>query len=56
MPIIFEEIDASLIRKMALKFTGAHGPTGLAASEWKLCTTFVTASNDLCSAIVATTR
>jgi len=55
--IIFEEIDTSLIRKMALKCTGAHGPSGLTASEWKqLRTSFGTVSNDLCSAIAAATR
>jgi len=55
--IIFEEIDATLIRKMALKCTGAHGPSGLAASEWiQLCTSFWITSNDLCSAIAAATR
>jgi len=56
-PIIFEEIDACLIRKMALRCTGAHGPSGLTASEWKqLCSSFGTASDDLCSAVAAATR
>jgi len=54
--IIFEEIDASLIHKMALKCMGAHCPSGLTASDWKqLCSSFGTASNDLCSAITAAT-
>ena len=36
--------------------TGGHGPSGLGATEWKrLCTSYGTASNDLCSAVAAAT-
>jgi len=56
-PTWIKEIGAALTRMMALKCTGAHGPSGLAASEWKkLCTSLGSASNDLCSAIAAATR
>ena len=56
-PVVFEGIDASLIRSMALKAKGSAGPSGLDASGWRrLCTSFGRLSDDLCDAVAAVTR
>lgn len=56
--VIFDSIDASLIRKVSLKIKGAAGPSGgLNAFTWKrLCTSFKEASDNLCSALASTAR
>ena len=42
---------------MALKTDGTAGPSGLDAAAWKrLCTSFKTASTDLCDALASTAR
>ena len=54
-PVIFDRIDAQQIRKSALKTDGAAGPSGLDAIAWKrMCTSFKTASADLCDALAST--
>ena len=56
-PIIFESLDASVIRSAALKVTGAAGPSGLDAHEWRrLCTSHKDASRDLCSSLASVAR
>ena len=51
-PILFESIDASTIRSAALHTNGAAGPSGLDAHAWRrLCTSFHSASNDLCHSL-----
>ena len=56
-PITFEAIDANLIRFCALKATGACGPSGLEAYDWRrLCTSFQTASDSLCGALARVAR
>ena len=51
-PIIFESLDADCIRKAGLKVERGAGPSGLDADAWRrLCTSFKSASNDLCNAI-----
>ena len=38
-PVVFDRLDASLIRSTALRTTGAAGPSGLDAHAWRrLCT------------------
>ena len=50
-PIIFDSIDARLIRSAALKTSGAAGPSCLDAHAWRrLCTTFKSAST-LCQSL-----
>ena len=50
--VIFDSIDARLIRSMALKTKGAAGPSGLDAYAWRrLCTVFKSTSNSLCQAL-----
>ena len=56
-PIIFDSIDASLIRSIVLRTRGAASPSGLDAYTWRrLCTSFKKASNDLCHALAITTK
>ena len=56
-PVIFDSLDASVVRSAALKITGAAGPSGLDAHEWRrLCTSHKAASNDLCAALASTAR
>ena len=56
-PIIFEKIDGQLIRSMALRTDGAAGPSGMDAAAWKrLCSSFKTASTELCDALAVTAR
>ena len=51
-PITFEAINANLICSCTLKATGACGPSGLEAYDWRrLCTSFQTASDSLCEAL-----
>ena len=53
---MFEVIDA-LMRSMMLKMDGAAGPSGLDAAAWKrMCTSFKTASADLCESLWNTAR
>ena len=51
-PVIFDSIDASLIRSCALNTNGASGPSGLDAYAWKrLCTSYKSESNTLCQSL-----
>ena len=56
-PIIFESLDASSICSAALRVTGAAGPSGLDAHEWRLlCTSHKGASRDLCTSLAIVAR
>lgn len=56
-PVLFESIDASMMRSAALRTSGAAGPSGLDAVSWRrLCTSFKSASNDLCHSLAITAR
>ena len=56
-PIVFEEINGTMIRNIVLKMDGAAGPSGLdAASRKRLCTSFKGASIDLCESLAANAR
>ena len=55
--ILFDRLDAVHLRRVALKLHGAAGPLGLDASAWRrMCTSFQTASDDLCDALSAVAR
>ena len=55
--ILFDQLDGQMIRETALKTEGAAGPSGLDAAGWKrLCTSFQSASTDLCDALASTAR
>ena len=56
-PVIFDNIDAGLIRGVSLKTKGAAGPSGLNAYTWKcMCTSFKVALDNLCHALAQTAR
>ena len=56
-PIIFESLDASVVRSAALRVSGAAGPSGLDAHEWRrLCTSHKAASRDLCVSLATVAR
>ncbi len=51
-PVLFECIDAAPIRTAALRTDGAAGPSCIDAHGWRrICTSFHTASHDLCHAL-----
>ena len=51
-PVVFDSIDASVIRSAALRTTGSAGPSGIDAHGWRrLCTSFKGASTDLCNSL-----
>ena len=53
-PVLFDGLDAALIRSVALQISGAAGPSGADARSWRLyCTSFGSTSADLCHAISA---
>ncbi len=54
---IFNDLDARCIRSAALHTEGAAGPSGVDARSWrKLCSSFGSASEELCKALAATAR
>ena len=56
-PVLFDQIDGSLIRTVALRTEGAAGPSGIDASGWKrMCTSFRAFSADLCDALASLAR
>ena len=56
-PVIFECIDADLIRHAAKQTKGAAGPSGLDAHGWRrLCCTFKEASDELCHSLALLAR
>ena len=56
-PVIFDRIDASSICSAALRTKGAAGPSGIDAHCWRrLCTSFKSASEDLCNSLVQVAR
>ena len=51
-PVIFEKLNGSLIRSVALRVQGAAGPSGLDAACWRqMCTAFHGESDQLCEAM-----
>ena len=56
-PVLFDKIDGLLIRNTVLRMDGAAGPSGLDAAAWKrMCTSFRSASTDLCDALASMAR
>ena len=56
-PVMFECIDAELIRHAAKNTTGTAGPLGLDAHGWRrICCTFKEASNELCLSLALLAR
>lgn len=56
-PVIFDAINASTIQSAALRTTGSAGPSGLDAHSWRrMCTSFKSASIDLCNSLASVGR
>ena len=56
-PVIYQHIDASLIRKTSLHIKGAASPSGLNAHSWRrLCTSFRAASDNLFHSLAEMTK
>ena len=56
-PVVFDQIEAKSIRSAALRTKGAAGPSGIDAHCWRrLCTSFKSASNDLCHSLALLAR
>ena len=52
--MIFESLDANVIRAAALRVNGAAGPSGLDSHEWRhLCTSHKGASRDLSASLAS---
>ena len=56
-PVVFDALDASVVRAAALRTMGVAGPSGIDARGWRrLCTSFRAASDELCGAIALFAR
>ena len=56
-PVIFDCLDGDLIRHTVLRIEGSTGPSGVDALGWRrLCTSFRTASSDLCHSLALVAR
>ena len=56
-PVVFDCIDVELIRSATLRISGALGPSGIDAKGWRrLCTSFKSASSDLCHSLALMAR
>ena len=51
-PVLFEPLDAAMIRSAALHTNSSAGPSGLDAFGWRrLCTSFKSSSSELCHSL-----
>ena len=56
-PVVFDCIDADLIRSAALRISGAAGPSGIDAKGWRrFCTSFKSASSNICHSLALMAR
>lgn len=56
-PVIFDCLDGDLICCTAVRIEGSAGPSGVDALGWRrLCTSFWTASSDLCHSLASVAR
>ena len=56
-PILFDSITSSTIRSAALRCSGSAGPSGLDAAAWRrICTSFKSASTEICHALALLAR
>lgn len=56
-PVVFECLDADLIRDAAKHTQGAAGPSGIDAHGWRrICCAFKSASNDICHSLALLAR
>ena len=51
-PVLFDNVDSTLIQSVVLATNGAVGPSGMDARGWRrICTSFKGASSDLCHSL-----
>ena len=56
-PVIFDALDGPVIKAATLRNSGAAGPSGIDAHGWRrLCSSFRSASEELCSSIAILAR
>ena len=56
-PVIFDSIQGATIHSAALRTSGAAGPSGIDARGWRrLCSSYKSASDDLCHSLALLTR
>jgi hypothetical protein len=56
-PIIFERLTGESIKQAAMRTNGAAGPSGVDAFGWRrFCSSFKSASTDLCNALASVAR
>ena len=56
-PVMFDCLDGDLIRRTAVHVAGSAGPSGVDALGWRhLCTSFHSASSDLCHSLALVAR
>ena len=56
-PVIFTALNRDVVRQAALRTHGAAGPSSMDAANWrKICTSFHSASDVLCDALVTCAR
>ena len=56
-PVIFDSIQGATIHSAALRTSGAAGPSGIDARGWRrLCSSYKSASDDLCHSLALITR
>ena len=58
-PVLFDDINGELVRKVAMKMRGAAGPSCYDSDEWKMILTsrqYVSSSDDLCDAVARVAR
>ena len=52
-PVLFESIDAAVIKNASFSTSGAAGPSGIDVRGWgRFCSSFHSATNDLCNSLV----
>lgn len=56
-PVMFDTLDGTTMQNAALHTTGSAGPSGVDAKSWRrLCTSFQSASADLCNGLASVVR
>lgn len=56
-PIIFDSLTGELIKSIAMSSSGAAGPSGAEAADWRrFCSCFKRASDDLCNSLAAVAK
>ena len=56
-PVVYDQIDGPMVRATVQRLSGSAGPSGFDAKGWKrVCSSFHSTSDGLCTAIAGATR